>query len=636
MICGSYKPYAVDLESEDDFRIESYHAFKNQLHTLIRSGKDSTETDETFLGSDGDRYVHVYDIRTKEIVKTLVANAEVDQLELYSSNIDAKNALHDQTLAVVRRDGLVDLFYQPFVIPSTVNAASRKKNYTQKPPASIRMVFRGGLNAQAHIFGAHFSGPDIILATVDGGVEPHFQKMRWQDEGSAGLLFENVREVVRTKEASVLNSVALNGVKNMGQMNLDSSRTVVVNGGAEPIVAPADTVDLLSSDGEDEEMDQDTEQTKVASESVVDEDSDASMHDEQEREETEEALDAQSQEEMSFGEQLAARNKNTISIMDALPLDQGEVAVISKSNPAVLPSGMSLGTVLTQALRTNDQSLLETCLHVTEETVIQNTILRLDSSLAANLLTKLAERLADRPGRYGHLLTWVQSTMIAHGGAIAAQTAVAAKLKTLYAVLSDRSRILPTILLLKGKLDMLNAQQSFRAQAKVARGRLVTDRDAPATIYIEGGPDNWSSDDAEDLDETSTNIRPSKKLKTKKQAKNLEDLIAADDKDSASESEEDMPMTNGIDAGSEDSSSDDTPHVNRPNGILDDEAEVSGASDDEEGESVSSDEDEDEEEDEGDSEMDDFINDGEISVEEEDDVDAAIEEAEKTRKRRSK
>lgn len=362
------------------------------------------------------------------------------------------------------------------------------------------------------------------------------------------------------------------------------------------------------------------------------------MHDEQEEAATKDVLTEQSEAEPSFGEQLAARNKETISIMDALPLDAGELATVSKSKQALLPSGMSLGTVLTQALRTNDQSLLETCLHVTEETVIQNTILRLDSSLAANLLTKLAERLADRPGRYGHLLTWVQSTMIAHGGAIAAQTAVASKLKTLYAVLNERSRILPNILLLKGKLDMLNAQQSFRTQAKAARGGLITDRDTPATIYIEGGPDNWSSDD-EDLDEPSTAVRPSKKPKTKAQAKSLEDLIAADDKDSASDSDEDMPMptTNGVDGASdsEDFSAEDTPHVNRPNGILDDEAELSGASD-EEGEGVSSDDDEDEEdeeEDEEDSEMDDFINDGEISLEEGDDVDAAIEEAEKSRKK---
>ena len=50
-----------------------------------------------------------------------------------------------------------------------------------------------------------------------------------------------------------------------------------------------------------------------------------------------------------------------------------------------LPSGMSLGTVLAQSLRTNDRELLETCFHTQELHVVRATIERLDSTLAGTL-----------------------------------------------------------------------------------------------------------------------------------------------------------------------------------------------------------------------------------------------------------
>jgi U3 small nucleolar RNA-associated protein 5 len=143
------------------------------------------------------------------------------------------------------------------------------------------------------------------------------------------------------------------------------------------------------------------------------------------------------------------------------------------------PAVSSLTTVLTQALRTDDIELLESCLQKKDLGAIRNTIERLDSSLAGILLTKLAARIHRRPGRAGTLITWIQWTLVAHGGALATQKDMLAKLTDLQKVLAERSRGLSSLLSLKGKLDMLDAQMQLRKrpQGRNRRRRNTEDDD---------------------------------------------------------------------------------------------------------------------------------------------------------------
>ncbi|KAL8369858.1 hypothetical protein RB595_000283 [Gaeumannomyces hyphopodioides] len=133
------------------------------------------------------------------------------------------------------------------------------------------------------------------------------------------------------------------------------------------------------------------------------------------------------------------------------------------------PSLQSLGTVLTQALRSDDTELLESCLQTTDLNVVRATVQRLDSSLAEALLSRLASRLHRRPGRASTLLGWIQWTLIAHGGALAAQPDLQRKLGELNRVLEERARGLNSLLVLKGKLDMLEAQMQLRRSAGAGR-----------------------------------------------------------------------------------------------------------------------------------------------------------------------
>ena len=112
--------------------------------------------------------------------------------------------------------------------------------------------------------------------------------------------------------------------------------------------------------------------------------------------------------EPSFGDLVRANASEPIAVADAFE-DSESRPLTYPQDPNQPRSGASLGTVLSQALKTNDVSLLESCLHTTDLNTIRATIQRLDSPLAGTLLQKLAERLHRRPGRAGSLMVWVES-----------------------------------------------------------------------------------------------------------------------------------------------------------------------------------------------------------------------------------
>ncbi|KAI1396075.1 NUC189-domain-containing protein [Hypoxylon fuscum] len=183
----------------------------------------------------------------------------------------------------------------------------------------------------------------------------------------------------------------------------------------------------------------------------------------------------------TFGE--LARAHDTIEVPAAVSTQSNAITAPGRS--LVPPSLSSLGTVLSQALRTDDADLLESCLHTTDLTTIRHTIQRLDSSLAGTLLTKLAARMHRRPGRAGSLMTWVQWTLVAHGGALATQPGLSKKLSELHRVLEERSRGLNSLLSLKGKLDLLEAQLEMRRSLQ-QHTNPEEDEDEEGVVYVEG------------------------------------------------------------------------------------------------------------------------------------------------------
>ncbi|KAF2749230.1 NUC189-domain-containing protein [Sporormia fimetaria CBS 119925] len=226
-----------------------------------------------------------------------------------------------------------------------------------------------------------------------------------------------------------------------------------------------------------------------------------------EAKETEEGDDeAQDGEEETFGEKLqahepsAARAPRVVDVETALSTTDHSHALATTSNNRILsaPSATSLGTVLTQALRTNDKDLLDSCLRVVDVDAIYATVERLPSPLVANLLQKLAERLYKKPGRAGILMVWVQWSLAAHGGYLASQPQLVKQLATLNKVLKERASGLQPLLSLKGRLDMLQAQLELRRRNQK---RAANNDEDEAVIYVEGEDDTSASEASGDEDE---------------------------------------------------------------------------------------------------------------------------------------
>ncbi|KAI1165392.1 Dip2/Utp12 family-domain-containing protein [Nemania serpens] len=178
-----------------------------------------------------------------------------------------------------------------------------------------------------------------------------------------------------------------------------------------------------------------------------------------------------------------ARAHGTIDVPSVLTPQSN--AIVAQGQSIAPPSISSLGTVLSQALRTDDTDLLESCLRIYDGNTIDNTIQRLDSALAGILISKLASRIHRRPGRAGHLMTWVQATLVCHGGAFAAQPELVKRLGELQRVLDERARGLNSLLALKGKLDLMNAQLRLRRQQQKSEVGADVQEDE-GIIYVEG------------------------------------------------------------------------------------------------------------------------------------------------------
>lgn len=285
--------------------------------------------------------------------------------------------------------------------------------------------------------------------------------------------------------------------------------------------APVETIDISSDADSDEDISDvesaDEEQPAATTARSIVHKKKANAKDAQASNEEDSDVEATSP---SFGELLRAENE-IIDVPSLLNPSASTTAVAQPARNAIAPpSHQSLTTVLGQALRTDDTDLLESCLHTTDLPTIRNTIERLDSSLAGVLLNKLAARLYRRPGRAGNLMTWVQWTLVAHGGALASQPKVIQSLSGLQKVLAERSKGLSSLLALKGKLDMLEGQMDLRRKMSRGAGLQSGDSDSDSededVIWVEGEDDAARNtparrrglDAADDLDDSDDDDVP--------------------------------------------------------------------------------------------------------------------------------
>jgi U3 small nucleolar RNA-associated protein 5 len=295
-------------------------------------------------------------------------------------------------------------------------------------------------------------------------------------------------------------------LKNPKAARIDDSHAVISNGDTSmPDASRPEIVEISSesssSDSDDDSGDDGTALLQANGVSHENEDGSASGEDEDEDEPDEDIVpngrrapsielgeDFRS-EEPSFGEQLRADVAEPIDVEATLAIAAPGLSDMADSGARRALSALSassLGTVLTQALRTNDRDLLESCFEMNDLESVRSTIERLPSNLVSNLLQRLAERIHKRPGRAGNLMVWVQWAIVSHGAHLAGQPDVVMRLGSLINVIRERANGLQPLLQLKGKLDMLSAQLELRRSMQGARDR---NEDDEAVIYVEGEED---------------------------------------------------------------------------------------------------------------------------------------------------
>lgn len=600
VICASQTPYIINVDNEAPL---AFPAMRNTIQTIISSSTDSSAG--LFLASDNDRYINIFDPKTQRLVLNLVADKEVSALSLYAGSDRQAASLENQVLAAVTEDGTIELFTKPFVqaqgLKETTSLKAKGRQMTRRADASIQIIRSEHSDALVSVVAASMQGSDVVVAYAEGGVIPVFERIRWQNEETNELSFTGTKKVPKIKSSnSVLSSVSMNKAKNAGESQVDESRAVVEQGNiaGDDDVEMQDTKQGDASEADSEENSDEEQEPKKSDEKKdiskeTDNDvemqnapvSDAEDGEEEKEEET---------GEPSFGELMRANASEEVDVEAELDDEVGMGALVpGKPNAAVqqIPTGVSLSTVLTQALKTNDSGMLESCFHTGDLSIIRTTIQRLDSSLAATLLQKLAERLASRPGRYGHLLVWVQWTCVAHGGALAGKPELLKRMTTLFKVMDQRSSSLSSLLLLKGKLDMLDAQLSLRQSIR-SNAEGVDSEDEDNVIYVEG------QEDEEDEDSDAETKNP-----TTPRTKSIRDQAM----------DEDESMINGVQSGFDDSENDEEgseEEEDEDENILDIEAEESAGSSDAE-ESLEEDEDEEDDSAESEGSIADFVADSE-------------------------
>lgn len=377
----------------------------------------------------------------------------------------------------------------------------------------------------------------------------------------------------RKLDVKVAKPALKQSAKLLGKQRLNDSRAVIVGGGSTVKDSQHDVVEISSGEEEEESSDDDVD---AEGDIVQRQTDDVSMADVEGDEEISDDL-----AQPSFGDLVRINAAEPIDVAAAFDSNANERSNGNQNIQA--QSGASLGTVLTQALKTNDQSLLESCLQETNLQTVRLTLQRLASPLASNLLHHLAARLHRRPGRAGSLIVWIQWTLVTHGGYLATQTGLNKELAELHRVVEERSRGLQPLLVLKGKLDMLEAQLKLRKSMQNHHRSLDDEDDEEAVIYVEGE----ESDDEENDQELSNGNSGA--------ATNG----IAGMSDVSSEISEDMPNTNGIIADSEDQDS-----GSEDEDLIDDEAEETDAESGDEDEVDFDDQDEVEEEEDSEEEKD--------------------------------
>ncbi|BBN09989.1 U3 small nucleolar RNA-associated protein 5 [Marchantia polymorpha subsp. ruderalis] len=148
----------------------------------------------------------------------------------------------------------------------------------------------------------------------------------------------------------------------------------------------------------------------------------------------------------------------------------------------VPPRGDSLRVLLSQALQSDDSSMLERCLSVQDEKLIKNTVSKLRPTEASKFLSVCMLRLETRPRRGLALVSWLRAVLLQHSASLMTNPSMQPVLTTLYQLIEARMTVFRPLLALSGRLDLITAQILGQEAGLVEEVEEVVE----AVVYEEG------------------------------------------------------------------------------------------------------------------------------------------------------
>ena len=335
----------------------------------------------------------------------------------------------------------------------------------------------------ASLEGADSTGVTLVLAT-GSSVKPGFQQQR--TEMVAQSMTEI--EIVAGEDGLLLKK----------KMNKGASSSGGSSGAAAAAVVGADEGVVLARKGgkrgvaaldEDEEMD------------VMDDDED------------------DDDEGPTFAARIASLQQGGTP---STTTTAAETTIAAPSGPL---KADSLAVLLSQALQSGDKVLLERCLAVRNDDVINKTIKRLAPVDAAAFLRAAVQRLQSAPARGEQLATWIRSVLLHHTAYLCGVAGTQGTLGYLYQLIEARLASYQSLLALSGRLDLVlaNARRAHGGDggdeyAPGVAGPLVTidvgvdveDAYAAAAANVEMDEDDdeytTSSDDGDGDDDSAEEL----------------------------------------------------------------------------------------------------------------------------------
>ena len=505
---ASHTVHRVDLADTEN-RVNYNASTSNVLSMVLSSPEADGKALKLLTSTHSSSHMLVFDLSSANILATLVAQSNIVSLSYLPATRKMKEGGQNRSvdlLAVVTADQQVEIFTDPFNALNLDIEHGRKtpklgnKAQVKRSSAAVQLQRQTKTQSPVRILMGSLDENALLVAWVEDGINVCFEEIPCMNQASGEFILSGaiVRPVV---DPAIDPHQGVGSARELGsgkRTSVDESHAIVLQGGnieiAERPSLRTEVIDISSA---------------VETDSSDDEVNDLHLSKQPQYEITKKSLDKnvtgnsepkdqiESGEAPSFGELIAAAKADPIEVA-AIPANGvGQDLITSTHRSARSTMNLTFSTLLPQALGTNDNILLERCLHVTDTNMVRATIERLNPAFAAALLQNLADRLHGRPGRAGTLLVWIQWTLVAHGGYLGTQIANIHKLGALYRAVRERANSLQPLLSLKGKLDMLEAQTNMRKSIQQRLGKKMIDGQIQerTVVSIEGQDEADSEDD---------------------------------------------------------------------------------------------------------------------------------------------